>query len=242
MGYDYQYQQPPRRDTVGCAAVLMNFLLMAFGGILLLGVLFAFLFWRTGDRLFEGMDTMFNAPQPTPVVDVRNVVVRQIRGASELTTSIFAMEAVAPASRERTVAGITVGETKLLYIAYGEVRAGVDLSQIGAENVEVISDTIYVTLPPPQILDSKIDVNRSYIYDYDQGFLNLGPDAPELQSLAEQDALRKIIEGACAQGILEDANQRAETVVAQLLSVAGYAQVFVETQPPAPGACPAPTP
>lgn len=240
MSEAYPYQPPPRRETVGCGAVLMNFLLMVFGGILLLAVVFSFVFWRAGDRFFQGIDTMFNAPQPTPVVDVRSVLVRQIRGASELTTSVFAMEAIAPASRESTFAGVTIGETTLLYIAYGEVRAGVDLSQIGTESVEVISDTIYVTLPPPQILDSKIDVNRSYVYDYDEGFLDLGPDAPELQSLAEQEALQKIVLAACDQGILNDANERAETAVAQLLSVAGYSQVFVQTQPPAPGACPTP--
>jgi hypothetical protein len=57
-------------------------------------------------------------------------------------------------------------------------------------------------------------VQRSRIYQYDWGFLNLGPDtAPELQSLAQRQTLAKITAYTCEQGILDEANERAETAV-----------------------------
>lgn len=235
-GAAVSYEGRERRGG-GCLPVLGNFFLMLFGGLLLLGVVVMAGLWRSGDRFLEGLDTMFNPPQPTPTVDIRSVVVRQIRDASELTTTVFAMETVADASQVRTLAGFEIGTTRLLYIGYGEVRAGVDLSEIEREDVEVISDTIRIRLPAPRILDSKIDVNRSRVYDYDKGFLSLGPDAPELQSAAEQDALSKVVAGACESGILDEANEKAQVAVTQLLNVAGYREVIVDTRPPAPEAC-----
>jgi hypothetical protein len=87
-------------------------------------------------------------------------------------------------------------------------------------------------------LDSKIDVNKSSVYDYNRGFLGLGPDvAPQLQTIAQRETLKKIQKAACDQGILKQANDRAELVVEKLLSTAGHKQVLVKTQAPVPGSC-----
>ncbi|HEY9635516.1 MAG TPA: DUF4230 domain-containing protein [Coleofasciculaceae cyanobacterium] len=218
--------------------LLKNLVLMTTGGIVLITLLFGVGMLRSGTRFFEGLHALFNAPPPKPEVDVRSLVVRQIRGASELTTAVFTMEAVVPTRQERKLGGYTVGSTTLLYIAYGEVRAGVDLKDLKADNVKIVNNTIYLQLPPPRILDRKIDVNRSSVYDYDRGFLGLGPDvAPQLQMLAQQETLKKIVAAACTQGVLQQANDRAQLVVAQLLTTAGYKAVDVKTQLPPPGAC-----
>jgi hypothetical protein len=218
--------------------LLGNLLLMATGGIVLVALLFMLGLWRTGDRFMQGLETMFNPPQPAPQVDIRSVVVRQIRDVSELTTTIFAMETVADASQDRTFGGLTVGSTRLLYIAFGEVRAGINLRELQPEDVRVIDDqTIAIRIPPPRILDSKIDVMRSRVYDYDRGFLGLGPDAPQLQTTAEQQALQQIVSRACEAGILNEANDKAQLAIEQLLTTAGYAEVRVETRAPPPGEC-----
>lgn len=232
-----------RRSGNGCWTVVGNFLLLSLGGIILMSLLIMIGFWRTGDRFFDGLDTMFNAPAPTPQIDVRSVIVQQVRGVSELTTTIHTVEAIIPARQGgRNILGVEVGATTLLFVAVGEVRAGVDLSELGPENVEVISDTIRVRLPPPRLLDSKIDVNLSYVYDVDRGPLGLGPEATTLQTEAQRQGLSTIVAKACENGILDDANREAEVVVTQLLSVAGYQQVLVETQPPTADACPLPVP
>jgi hypothetical protein len=176
--------------------------------------------------------TLLTNRQPLPQVDTRTLVVQQVRGASELTTAVFTMEAVVPTTRDRTLGGYTVGTTTLLYIGYGEVRAGVDLSQLRPEHVTLQGDRITVQLPPPSILDTKLDVTRSTVYDYDRGFLSLGPDAaPELQQLAQQTTLARITQAACQQDLLADANARAKQMIEQLLLTAGYSQVTVQSQP-----------
>lgn len=220
------------------SGMLRNLMLMSTGSMVLIALLFGIGILRSGTRFFEGLNAMFNAPPAKPEVDVRSLVVRQIRGASELTTSVFTMEAVVPTRQDRKLGSYTVGSTTLLYIAYGEVRAGVDLKDLNADNVRLVNDTIQLQLPPPRILDSKIDVNRSSVYDYDRGFLGLGPDvAPQLQTLAQQETLKKIVTAACNQGVLQQANDRAQLVVEKLLNTAGYRAVEVKTQLPPPGTC-----
>ncbi|MFB8792344.1 MAG: DUF4230 domain-containing protein [Potamolinea sp.] len=220
------------------SGLLRNLMLMSTGGFALITLLFGVGVFLSGARFFEGLGAMFNVPQPKPQVDVRSLVVSQVRGASELTTAIFTMEAVVPTRQDRTLGGYTLGSTTLLYLAYGEVRAGVDLKSLTPANVQIVNEKIQLQLPPPRILDSKIDVTRSSVYHYDRGFLGLGPDsAPQLQTLAQQETLKKIVTTACNKGVLQQANDRAQLVVEKLLNTAGYKQVEVKVQSPPPGSC-----
>jgi hypothetical protein len=220
------------------SGLLRNLMLMTSGGIVMISLFFGIGMLRSGFRFIEGLHEMFNVSLGKPEVDVRSIIVSQVQGASELTTAVFNMEAVVPTRQDRKVGDYTLGTTTLLYIAYGEVRAGVDLKDLKPENVNVVNDTIQLQLPPPRILDSKIDVNRSTVYDYDRGFLGLGPDtAPQLQSLAQQETLKKIQATACKENLLAQANDRAQLVVEKLLNTAGYKQVEVKTQSPSPGTC-----
>jgi hypothetical protein len=218
--------------------LLRTFMMMSTGGMVLIALLFGIGIVRSGTRFFEGLNAIFNAPPPKPQVDIRSLIVRQIRGASELTTAVFSMEAVVPTRQDRKLGGYTIGSTTLLYIAYGEVRAGVDLKDLKPDNVKLVNNTIQLQLPPPRILDSKIDVNRSSVYDYNRGFLGLGPDvAPQLQMLAQRETLKKIVTAACTQGVLQQANDRAQLAVTQLLNTAGHKAVEVKTQVAPAGTC-----
>lgn len=218
--------------------LLKRLALMTTGGLVLLALLVSVGLLRSGSRFFAGLNLMFNGPEDEPKVDVRSLVVRKIRGASELTTAVFTMEAVVPSSRDRFVGNFTIGKTTLLYIAFGEVRAGVDLQDLEPEDIRQEGETLIVELPVPRILDSKIDVNRSSAYDYDRGFLGLGPDvAPQLQDLSQETALEKIVAAACSEGILEEANKRAELTVSQLLASGGVEKFEIEIQSPKQGDC-----
>lgn len=232
-------RQPPDRSRPRPSGLLSQLSLLMTGGLLVGGTFLGFGVWRAGDRFIQDLRSLLNPPQPAPQVDIRSIVVDRVQQVSELTTAVFAMEAVVPTSRDRTLGGYVVGTTKLIYIAYGEVRAGVDLSQLQPSDVQVNGDVVTLRLPAPEILDSKIDVNRSRIYDYDRGFMSLGPDvAPQLQSLAQQETLQRITQTACTQGILNTANQQADLAVTQLLETAAQQQFIVETQPPAACASP----
>ncbi len=230
QGSAQQHSGSPSRWNL--QGLIRNLSLVATGSIALIALFLLAGVWRSGTSFFTDLYTLFDKPQPEPKVDLRSMVVQQVRNASELTTAVYTMETVVPTSRDRTVGGYVVGTTTLLYIAYGEVRAGVDLSALQATDVRVSGDSITLRLPSPKILDSKIDVNRSKVYDYDRGFMGLGPDvAPELQDLAQRKTLEKIVESACTGGILNQASDRAKLVIGQLLNTAGYKNLTVEEQP-----------
>ena len=233
---DRQRNRPIRQKPFGFWAMLSMAL---FGGGLVVASVTGYGMWRTGEQFMDGVKLMFTPKPPEDKVDTRTLVVEQVQGASELTTAIASIQTVVPAESNRTVGNYVIGKTNLLYIAHGEVRAGIDLSAISEENVRVINDSedlppsLVVTLPAPKILDSKLDVNRSDVYDYNRGFLSLGPDrAPELQSLAQQEALKRIREGACEQGILDTASERAELTMRQLLTPMGYENITVNVAEP----------
>ncbi|MBF2028044.1 MAG: DUF4230 domain-containing protein [Oscillatoriales cyanobacterium C42_A2020_001] len=211
---------------------------MLSGGAVAALLLFGFSNFQWGDRLFGVVNSLLSPSQPEPKVDVRSLVLQQVKESSELATAAFTMQAVVPTEQDAAVGGFVFGKTKLLYIAHGEVKAGVDLSRITAENVQVSGDTIRIQLPPAQLLDQKIDVNRSQVYDYNRGILGLGPDVgPELQAMAQQEALTKITAAACQEGILQKASDRAKFVVTQLLSTAGYQSVAIDISPAAGSTC-----
>jgi Protein of unknown function (DUF4230) len=225
----------------GLGNLLRGLSLVLTGGSMMLVALLLLGMWKSGDRFLASLIGWFNSANSQPQIDVRSVVVKQVQDASELTTAIFTMEAVVPTQQNATLGGFVVGTTKLLYVAYGQVRAGVDLSQIKASDIQVQADPsggrLVIRLPAPKLLDSKIDVSRSQVYDYNRGFLGLGPDAaPTLQTMAQQQALDKIVASACQEGILMKAGDRAKLVVSQLVKIPPYKEVVIEMTPP--GACP----
>ncbi|WP_017294738.1 DUF4230 domain-containing protein [Geminocystis herdmanii] len=188
--------------------------------------------WKTTDNFIQGVSNLFRHEVTSPNVTNPHVIVKQVQMVSELTTSVFVMDSIVPTSSSRKIGNWVVGETNLLYVARGEVKAGLDLSAITVDDVVIDKNKITITLPPVKILDEKIDVNQSQVYNYDRGFLNLGPDvAPELQIKAQQETLIKIRETACQQKILDQANEKAVILITELMKNSGFATVEVKTNP-----------
>ncbi len=171
------------------------------------------------------------------LVEPASLIVRQVRDVSELTTAMFEMEDVVPVSEKGKV-GIA---SRLLYIAHGNVRVGVDLSEFQADDVQVEGDKISVTLPALKVLDSKLDLDHSKVYSYDRGFLGWGPDVVNLQAQAQREAIKKVEEAACQNWLIKTASDRVEKTVEHLLSQVlkdrGYREIIVKAQPPSEGSC-----
>ncbi len=198
--------------------IWQKILLFTVGGIGLIILLVVYSVWRTGDRFLSALMGLLQLESVLTPIETPTSIVQKIQGVQELTTTIYTMETIIPTSADRRWGKLSIATTRLLYIGRGEVRAGIDLSQLTEADIQVSRDRIQIDLPPAQILDSKVDVNRSRLYDYDRGFLNLGPDvAPQLQTLAQRKTLAEIVNHACSEGILETANQRAKETITQLI-------------------------
>lgn len=210
--------------------ILKNTALMTSGSLTLI-ILFGVLgIGKMANNMIKGITQIFDHEITSPQINNSYLIVKQVQTLSELTTTKFIMDAIVPISSSRKLGNLVIGETNLLYVARGEVKAGLDLSKISETDVVVAGDTLKITLPAPEILDEKIDVNQSQVYDYDRGFLNLGPDvAPELQTQAQRQTLAKIIETACQQKILDQANEKAVILINGLMQTAGYEKIEVKT-------------
>lgn len=183
--------------------------------------------------LILGYQISRSTPASTELQNPSSLIVRQVREVSELTTATFAMETVVPVSEKESILGFDLLESNLLYIAHGNVRVGVDLSEFNSDSVEVEGDTITVNLPPLKILDSKLDLEHSSVYSYDRGLLGAGPDVVNLHTQAQRQALRKVEESACQGWLIKTASDRVQKNVEHLLDAVlkerGY-RVIVNTQ------------
>ena len=224
--------------TIAKTSGITKILLFATGSslIVVLGILFTI---ERTNRFLTTIENIFQPQRTQLQIEESALLLKQIQNLQELTTTTYQMETIVPTAADRTWGeDWTIATTKLLYLAKGEVKAGIDLSGLTKDDVEVSNNKITIALPAAEILDSKIDVTNSRVYHYDRGFLNLGPDvAPQLQSLAQQKTLNKIVTSACNEGILETANQGAQTAIAQFLAMTNDKEVEITISDDVEGIC-----
>src|SRR5215211_8819545 len=113
---------------------------------------------------------------------------------------------------------------KVLLVAVGEVEAGVDLDELEPEDVRVTGDTVYLDLPAARILDSSLDEDKTRLYDRDRGVFKIRGD-DDLIEEARRDAVDKMVEAARENGILDKAQNNAETSISTLVTSLGYDEV-----------------
>ena len=113
---------------------------------------------------------------------------------------------------------------RVLVIAAGEVEAGVDLGDIGKEDVSVNSDTVTIDLPEPQILSASLDEEKTSVYDRDFSPLNVRPD-DDLVEEARLQAVEKIRDAARENEILVTAEHNAEDSVRAFVTTLGFEEV-----------------
>lgn len=156
-------------------------------------------------------------PAATPVdVDSRIILLNQLRKVKQLTTTIGSVVTIVASEQSKQILGINVGSAKLLYVAVGKVRAGVDLEKMNVGDIDFTDGRPSLVLPPAEIFDVSIDTERSRILDTHQSLL-CAPDGFALQPAAEQAALTEIRETALkTESILETASIQAAAVMEAL--------------------------
>jgi len=169
-----------------------------------------------------------------------NTVLERIHMAGEFVTAVGCVQTVIRSSEVREWLRLQVGTTELLYVGVGQIRAGLNLMELDEKALDVSGDKVTVTLPPCKVLDTKIDVERSYVFDVKKSLV-LSPRAIHLQSAAEKDALREIREAAIQAGLLEQAQKQAKMLIRYWFEAAGFRTVEFRESGPAVGAVPAVT-
>ena len=113
---------------------------------------------------------------------------------------------------------------KVIVIATANVEAGVDLKDLGKDDVSVNGETVTINLPEPEILSASLDEDTTRVYDRDFSPLNIRPD-DRLVKEARVRALQKVETAALKNGILDTAEANAENSVRAFVTTLGFDEV-----------------
>lgn len=160
-------------------------------------------------------------PNPTTII-------RQINDLARLETASYELEKIVTADSGQSggLLDIFLGES-LVFVAYGKIYAGVDMSKMTKDNIAVVDpETVMIYLPPAEIFSDipVLDNDKSYIADRDTGLLTRAD--PALETQVRQVAEASIREAAEGSDILERADQNAQEYMQGFLEGLGFENVI----------------
>ena len=193
--------------------------------------------------------TVQNITKEEPIEAItREGVVTQIQKLNRLETVAFSVDTVITSQRSGSWMKLWQDEQKALFIARGRVEAGIDLSALTPEMVQVIQPTesevndaensdvnapvsimpqINITLPPSEIFSVYLDDIE--IYDWQTGAFGMMQVDPKILKQAQSMATAEVLERACRGDVMTMALDNAQTQLQQLFALTG-AVVTVTTQ------------
>jgi hypothetical protein len=167
----------------------------------------------------------------TPTVTIDNsrpTIISSVRALSKVETVHYELEKVVTGQSTGPLFDFLTSD-KILLVAHGQVVAGLDLSKITDDDVIVEGEKVTITLPEPEILYSRLDNDKTYVYDRQTGIFSR-PD-PNLETQIRQAAEQQIKEAAIEDGILIKASENGEQVIRTLLTGLGFKEVEFNRSP-----------
>jgi hypothetical protein len=167
-------------------------------------------------------------------------VVDKIQHLSRLETVVYSLDTVVEGERTTPLLPDILAGDKLLLIVHGQSIAGIDLSQLKPEDVQIDSSggshqtgagkeadsTIHVTLPASQLFVTSLDEQHTRVYTRSTGLLV--PADANLESDTRARAQQQLQQTALADGILDTARKNACATVTTLLYSLGFQHVEVK--------------
>ncbi len=165
-------------------------------------------------------------------------LLRQVQTLAQLVTVQYVMEKVEiledpPANLFRQ---FLPDNTRVMLIAHGVVKAGVDLSRLQPGDIQIQDGKAVIHLPRAQITDAYLDDSRTRVIERTTGFLRTFNK--DLEQTTRQNALDTIRRAARSGGILKDAEERAHSQISRLLRQAGVREIEFKGVEPGGDPCP----
>ncbi len=216
--------------TLALALLVVFFFLLAAGAFIIVSGLYV-----TQQGIVEPVSSLVRglAIPATPVIlPDRVTIVREINQLARLETASYELEKIVRAERNNELLWGAFGES-LIFVAYGEVIAGIDLAQLTVDDMQVVDPTtVILHLPPAEVFIVALDNERSYVADRDTGLLTRAD--PELETLVRQTAETEIEQAALEQGILQAADNNARAYLESFLKTLKFETVIFTDAPPPP--------
>jgi hypothetical protein len=155
-------------------------------------------------------------------VENTGTVIQQVQTLSDLVTVKYMMQKVefVDSPPGSALGQFVQGDNKVMLLAQGVVKAGIDLKKIAPGDVAISGKALTITLPKPEITDAYLDDSQTKVMERTTGFLrSLDKD---LEQTTRQFAVDDIRRAAQEGGILNDANERARTELRTFFQQAGF--------------------
>src|SRR5579875_1226900 len=156
-------------------------------------------------------------------------VIDKIQQLNRLETVQYSIDTVVEGQESNALLPDSLAGDKLLMIVHGTTVAGVDLSQLKPENVQITETregrNIQVALPASQVFSTTIDEAKSRVYSRDTGIFVRAD--PNLESATRAKAQSQLQQAALNDGILDTARRNARAAVTAMLQGLGFSHVDV---------------
>jgi hypothetical protein len=150
------------------------------------------------------------------------VVLQEVQRLSRLETCRYNGHVVLSGETSGWAPVWVVGD-RMLMIARGEVVAGVDLAEMGPDDVRVEGQRVLMRRPEARVLHTRLDNQTSEVFERRTGILSQ-PDR-DLESRLRREAEAKIQQSALQSGVLETAQENAEASLRRHLGLLGFRDV-----------------
>jgi hypothetical protein len=158
-----------------------------------------------------------------PKIESTATIIQQVQTLSDLVTVKYVLEKVVILDDIKWY-----GENRVLLVAHGIVKAGVDLREIKPEDVRVEDKKIVLKLPRARITDVYLDDQKTRVVDRSTGLLRAFDK--DLEQNARRQAVDELRIAARSNRIYEDAEERARLQLTNLFHLLGYEVEFSKGQ------------
>jgi len=155
----------------------------------------------------------------SPKIQNTTTILQQIQTLSELVTVKYVLEKVVILEDVKWY-----GENRVLLVAHGIVKAGVNLQELKPEDVRVEDRRVILKLPRATITDVYLDEKNTRVVDRTTGLLRAFDK--DLEQNARRQAVDDLRMAARHNGIQGDAEERARLQLTQLFHQLGLEAEF----------------
>jgi hypothetical protein len=171
--------------------------------------------------LITGRDTTIDVSAP--------MVVEKIQRLNRLETVVYSLDTVVEGNKSSAVFPDLLAGDRLLMIVHGQTIAGIDMSQMKPDDVQITETgngrTVRIVLPPSKVFVTTIDSQHTRVYARSTGLLV--PADANLESETRAKAEQALGKAALEDGILDAASKNARATVTAMLEGLGFEKVEV---------------
>ncbi|MDW8383090.1 MAG: DUF4230 domain-containing protein [Verrucomicrobiota bacterium] len=184
-----------------------------------------FILWFAAGLLIGSQYQRWLGLEEGPRIRTNAAILQQVQSMAQLVTIRYVLEKVVLTEDTKWY-----GQNRLLLLAHGVVKAGVDLARVQADDIEIHGDRLRLLLPLPRVTDAYLDESQTRVVDRETGLLRSFDR--EMEQMARQTALREIRMAAHEAGILRDAEEQAKIHLTRFFQNAGFREVEIQFRRP----------